>query len=130
MSLNIIDDRTNGYPTYLLVVTYAKLYKITNRISYYFKRKMWIENDIYIMLYNYDYATLSSETQLPSVLRPSAHNFVPLSTLIPLVVSHLPHTKIPYLHYLFGTHTSALCYILLISLYYICKVYYVIISWP
>ena len=56
MSLNIIDDRTNGYPTYLLVVTYAKLYKITNRISYYFKRKMLIENDIYIMLYNYDYS--------------------------------------------------------------------------
>ena len=55
MSVQIYNDRTNWYPPYLLVVTEAKLNKIKNRITYFFKRKMLIENDIYLMLYNYDY---------------------------------------------------------------------------
>lgn len=55
MSIKLFNDICNEFPTYLLIVNNSKLDKILNRVSYFFKRKMLIENNIYIMLDNYDY---------------------------------------------------------------------------
>ena len=55
MSLTIFNNECQNIPTYILIVNNSKLDKIRNRVSYYFKRRMLIQNNIYLMLDNYDY---------------------------------------------------------------------------
>ena len=55
MTLNILNDKTAIYPVYLLLTNDNKLEKLTNSISQYFKRKLLIENNIYLMNDNYEH---------------------------------------------------------------------------
>ena len=55
MSITIFNENCVEYPTYLLILNNSKLNKITNRLSYFFKRRMLIQNSIYLMLDDYDY---------------------------------------------------------------------------
>ena len=55
MSITIFNNDCVKLPTYLLIVNKVKLDKIINRVSYYFKRQMLIQNNIYLMLDDYEY---------------------------------------------------------------------------
>ena len=55
MTLNILNEKTRIYPTYLLITNDTKLEKLTNSISQYWKKKLLIENNIYIMKDDYDH---------------------------------------------------------------------------
>jgi hypothetical protein len=55
MSIPIFNDETKEHPTYLLVVNQSKLDKFLNRFTYFLRRRMLIQNNIHLMLDNYDY---------------------------------------------------------------------------
>jgi hypothetical protein len=55
MSITIFNNDCSKLPKYLFIVNKVKLDKIINRLSYYFKRQMLIQNNIYIMLDDYEY---------------------------------------------------------------------------
>ena len=55
MSIPIFNDDIKEFPTYLLVVNQSKLDKFLNRFTYFLRRRMLIQNNIYLMLDNYDY---------------------------------------------------------------------------
>lgn len=55
MTLNILNDKTTIYPIYLLLTNDKKLEKLTNSLSQYFKRKLIVENNIYLMNENYEH---------------------------------------------------------------------------
>ena len=55
MTLHLLNDNTTVYPTYLLIINDKKLEKLSNSVSQYFKRKLLIENNIYLMNDNYEH---------------------------------------------------------------------------
>ena len=64
MSIPIFNDKTKEYPIYLLVVNQSKLDKFLNRLTYYYRRKMLIQNNIHLMLDNYDYNSKKEGKQM------------------------------------------------------------------
>jgi len=55
MSIPIFNDDVNEFPTYLLVVNQSKLDKFLYRYTYFLRRRMLIQNNIHLMIDNYDY---------------------------------------------------------------------------
>jgi hypothetical protein len=57
MSLNVLTGTVeiNNYPMYIIIVSDKKLIKIETSLSYYFKRKTLIHNNIFLMLDTFDH---------------------------------------------------------------------------
>lgn len=57
MSLSILTENViiDDYPTYIIIVSDKKLFKIRTSFSYYFKRKTLIHNNIFLMIDTFDH---------------------------------------------------------------------------
>jgi len=64
MSIPIFNDDIKEYPTYLLVVNQSKLDKFLNRFTYFLRRRILIQNNIHLMLDNYDYNSKKEGKQM------------------------------------------------------------------
>jgi hypothetical protein len=64
MSIPIFNDDIKEYPTYLLIVNQSKLDKFQNRFTYFLRRRMLIQNNIHLMLDNYDYDSKKEGKQM------------------------------------------------------------------
>lgn len=64
MSVPLFNNDTKEYPTYLLIVNQSKLDKFLNRATYFLRRRMLIQNNIHLMLDNYNYNFIKEGKQM------------------------------------------------------------------